>query len=397
MTRTQVGIVGAGPAGLVLALLLDRDGIESVVLESRSRAYVEQRVRAGLLEQNTVEVLRELGAAGRLDREGLVHRGIHLRREGETHYIPIAELTGRVVTIYGQQEIIKDLIEARLERGGELRFEVDDVALHGVDGPAPRLTFAHEGSRHELDCDYIVGCDGSHGISRGAIPHAVRHERHLVYPFSWLGILANAAPATDELIYASHPRGFALYTMRSTTVSRLYLQVRNDESPSEWPDDRIWEELQIRLASDGWSVSEGEIVERSVTPIRSFVNEPLRCDRLFLAGDAAHIVPPTGAKGLNLAVNDVRLLAMALRERYLRGSGALLERYSKTALRRVWRAQEFSNFMTMLLHRLDGDDFGGALQRAAALDYLWHSEAAVRSLAGEPAPACPRRPTSEPR
>jgi p-hydroxybenzoate 3-monooxygenase len=364
----------------VLALLLDRDGIESVILESRSRAYVEQRVRAGLLEQNTVEVLRRLDVAARLDREGLVHRGIHLRREDETRYIPITELTGRAVTIYGQQEIVRDLIEARIARGGELRFDVADVALHGVDGRAPRLTFRHEGSRHELDCDFIAGCDGFHGVSRGAIPPAMRRERQLVYPFSWLGILANAAPATDELIYASHPRGFALYTMRSTTVSRLYLQVANDEPLSEWPDHRIWEELQIRLAHGGWSVAEGEIVERGVTPMRSFVSEPLRFGRLVLAGDAAHIVPPTGAKGLNLAVNDVRLLAMALREHYLHGSDTLLDRYSETALRRVWRAQEFSNFMTMLLHRVDGDDFERALQRAR-LDYVWRSEAAARSLA----------------
>jgi p-hydroxybenzoate 3-monooxygenase len=380
MARTQVGIVGAGPAGLILALLLDRAGIESVVLESASRAHVEERVRAGLLEQNTVELLRELDVAGRLDREGLVHHGIHLRRDGETTHIPITAFTGRVVTIYGQQEIVKDLIAARLERGGELLFDVAEVSLEGVEGPAPRLTYVHDDTPYELDCDFIAGCDGFRGVARNAIPRSLRREYGVVYPFSWLGILAHAAPATDELIYAWHDRGFALYTMRSPTVSRLYLQVPNDEPLARWPAARIWEELQIRLATDGWRVAEGEIVERSVTPMRSFVAEPLRYGRLLLAGDAAHIVPPTGAKGLNLAVNDVRLLAAALREHYDGGSDALLDGYSRAALRRVWRAQEFSNYMTMLLHRLDGADFDRALQRAR-LDYLWRSEAAARSLA----------------
>jgi p-hydroxybenzoate 3-monooxygenase len=379
--RTQVAIIGAGPAGLVLALALDRLGIESVVLEARDRDYVEQRVRAGLLEQNTVELLRELGVAERLDREGLVHRGIHLRREGETRHIAITDLTGRVVTIYGQQEIVKDLIAARLERGGELLFEASEVAPRELDGPGPRVAYLHAGARHELECDFVVGCDGFHGISRQSIPRTLRREHELVYPFSWLGILAHAAPATDELIYAWHERGFALYTMRSPTVSRLYLQVANDEPLSQWPDARIWEELQVRLASDGWSVNEGEIFERSVAPMRSFVAEPLRYGRLFLAGDAAHIVPPTGAKGLNLAVNDVRLLAAALGEHYAAGgSDERLERYSQTALRRVWRAEEFSNYMTMLLHRLGGAGFEEALQRAR-LDYVWESEAAAHALA----------------
>jgi p-hydroxybenzoate 3-monooxygenase len=378
--RTQVAIIGAGPAGLVLALLLERRGIDSVVLEVRDRAYVEQRVRAGLLEHNTVEVLRELGVAARLEREGLVHHGIFLRREGQSRHIAISALTGRDVMIYGQQEIVKDLIAAHLERGGELRFEAADVALGELDGPRPSVSYVHEGARHELECDFIAGCDGFHGVSRDSIPRALRREYELVYPFSWLGILAHAAPATDELIYGWHERGFALYTMRSRAVSRLYLQVPNDDPLARWPDGRIWEELQIRLASEGWAVTEGEIFERSIAPMRSFVAEPLRHGRLFLAGDAAHIVPPTGAKGLNLAVNDVRLLAAALDEHYAAGADGLLEGYSRTALRRVWRAEEFSNYMTMLMHRLDGSEFDRALQRAR-LDYLWQSEAAAQSLA----------------
>ena len=383
MSRTQVGIVGAGPAGLVLSLLLDRLGIESVVLETRDRDYVERRVRAGLLEQNTVELLRELGVGGRLDHEGLVHHGILLRREGRTHRIPITDLTGRAVTIYGQQEVVKDLIGARLERGGELHFEVDRVALHDVEGRSPRITFVAGGVRRELECDFIAGCDGFHGVCARSIPALLRRVHELVYPFSWLGILANAAPATDELIYAWHDRGFALYTMRSPTVSRLYLQVANDEELAAWPDARIWEELQARLAagSDGWSVTEGEIVDRSIAALRSYVAEPLRHGRLLLAGDAAHIVPPTGAKGLNLAVNDVRLMATALDAHYRGRSDTLLDAYSATALRRVWRAQEFSNYMTALTHRLDGSGaFEQALQRAR-FDYVCDSEAAARALA----------------
>ena len=383
MSRTQVGIVGAGPAGLVLSLLLDRAGIESVVLEARDREYVERRVRAGLLEQNTVELLRDLGVGERLDREGLVHHGIFLRREGRTHRIPITELTGRAVTIYGQQEVVKDLIEARLERGGELHFDVDRVALHDVSGPSPRVTFVQDGAARGLQCDFIAGCDGFHGVCARSIPAQLRRVYELVYPFSWLGILANAAPATDELIYAWHERGFALYTMRSPSVSRLYLQVANDEDLAAWPEGRIWEELQTRLAGGeaGWSVAEGEIIDRSIAALRSYVAEPLRHGRLLLAGDAAHIVPPTGAKGLNLAVNDVRLMARALEAHYRGGSDALLDAYSETALRRVWRAQEFSNYMTVLTHRLDGAGaFDDALQRSR-FDYVCESEAAARSLA----------------
>jgi p-hydroxybenzoate 3-monooxygenase len=378
--RTQVGIVGAGPAGLTLALLLHRRGIESVVLEARDRAYVEQRVRAGLLEQNTVDVLRGLGVAERLDREGLVHDGIYLRRQGRTQHVPMTDLTGRHITIYGQQEVVKDLIAARLERGGELRFEVSDLAVDDVETDRPRITYTHAGSDHELVCDVIAGCDGFHGICRPSIPAGVLTEREFTYPFAWLGILAEAPPATDELIYAWHEHGFALYSMRSPEVSRLYLQVPADEDIADWPDERIWAELQVRLATDGWQVSEGPIFERGITPLRSFVCEPMQHGRLFLAGDAAHIVPPTGAKGLNLAVNDVRLLAAALADWYATGSTAALDGYSQTALRRVWRAQDFSNYMTQLLHDLGSDPFQKGLQ-LARLEYLSRSRAAAGSLA----------------
>jgi p-hydroxybenzoate 3-monooxygenase len=366
--RTQVGIVGAGPAGLTLALLLEREGIESVVLEARTRDYVEQRVRAGLLEQNTVDLLHALGV------------GERLRRQGRTHHVPMAELTGRHITIYGQQEIVKDLIAARLERGGALLFEVADVAVHDLRSQRPRITYVHQGTEHELECDVVAGCDGFHGVCRPSIPAGALTEHEYVYPFGWLGILAEAAPTTDELIYAWHQNGFALYSMRSPRVSRLYLQVPEGEELDAWPDERIWAELQTRLAAPGWRVGEGPIFEKGITPMRSFVTEPMQYGRLFLAGDAAHIVPPTGAKGLNLAVNDVRLLAAALADWYRGGSTAGLDGYSRAALRRVWRAQDFSNYMTQLLHDLGGGPFERQLQ-LARLEYVERSEAASRSLA----------------
>jgi p-hydroxybenzoate 3-monooxygenase len=373
--QAQVGIVGAGPAGLTLALLLEREGIDSVVLEARSREYVERRVRAGLLEQNTVDVLRDLGVGARLDREGLEHTGVYLRRRGRQHHVDMARLTGRHITIYGQQEVVKDLIAALNERGGPLLFDVADVALHDVESDAPRITFRHEGTEQELACEVIAGCDGFHGISRAAIAErVVQHE--LVYPFGWLGVLAEAPPATDELIYAWHEHGFALHSMRSPRVSRLYLQVPADEELEAWPDARIWDELRTRLGE----VNEGPFLEKGITPMRSVVTEPMHHGRLVLAGDAAHIVPPTGAKGLNLAVNDVRLLAPALAAFLREPSDAVLAGYSTAALRRVWRAQDFSNYMTQLLHDLGGGPFERGLQ-LARLDYLERSEAAARSLA----------------
>jgi p-hydroxybenzoate 3-monooxygenase len=378
--RTQVGIIGAGPAGLTLALLLQQQGVESVVIECRDRDYVERRVRAGLLEHNTMDVLHRLGAGDRMDREGMRHSGVYLRRPGHTQYIDILKLTGRQIAIYGQQEVVKDLIATWMARGGDLHFSATAVGLAAIDSPSPRIEFSHGGRRVELQCDFVAGCDGFHGVTRSSIPAGSLKEYDLVYPFSWLGVLAEAPPATDELIYSWHEHGFSLYSMRSPAVSRLYLQVANDEDLGTWPDERIWAELQLRHASEGWRVSEGPIIDKSLTPMRSYVCDPMQYGRLFLAGDAAHIVPPTGAKGLNLAVNDVRLLAAALAEWYESGSSAGLDRYSETALRRVWRAQDFSNYMTQLLHDTGDGPFARQLQ-LARLEYLDRSEAAARSFA----------------
>jgi p-hydroxybenzoate 3-monooxygenase len=379
---TQVGIVGAGPAGLLLAHLLARHGIESVVLEARSRAYVEARVRAGVLEQTTVDLLDDAGVGERLHREGLVHGGVELRFDGEGHRIDFAELTGgRTITIYGQQEVVKDLIAARLDAGGDLRFEVEDVSLHDLESERPVVRFRHEGAEHELRCDVVAGCDGFHGVSREAIPNGVLSAYEREYPFAWLGILAEVAPSSEELIYCYHERGFALHSMRSPTRTRLYLQCAPDEDLDAWPDAQVWEELQTRLAMDGWELGEGPIVEKSIAPMRSFVVEPLRFGRLFLAGDAAHIVPPTGAKGLNLAAADVRVLSEALARWYSSGDGAGLDAYSDTCLRRVWRVQHFSWWMTSMLHRFAGDDpFEVQLQRSQ-LRYVCSSRAAATTLA----------------
>jgi p-hydroxybenzoate 3-monooxygenase len=373
--RTQVGIVGAGPAGLVLAHLLHLRGIDSVVLESRSREYVESRIRAGVLEQGTVDLLVEMGVGERLRREGLVHEGIELQFGGERHRIHFTELTGgRSITVYGQQEVVKDLIAARLETGRPLLFEAEVV---GVDAERAVVRYTHEGVEQTLECDLVAGCDGFHGVCRDSIPDGVLRETSREYPFGWLGILAEAPPSNEELIYAYHERGFALHSMRSPQLTRLYLQCRPDEPLDDWPDERIWEELRTRLGLPGWTLHEGPIVEKGVTGMRSFVVEPMQHGRLYLAGDAAHIVPPTGAKGLNLAVADVRVLADAIAS----GDASRLERYSETALRRVWRAEHFSWWMTSMLHLVEGGDEFDARLQLSQLAYVCSSRAAATSLA----------------
>jgi p-hydroxybenzoate 3-monooxygenase len=379
--RTQVGIVGAGPAGLTLGRLLERAGIESVILENRSREYCEHRVRAGVLEQGVVDLLRDAGAGERMDREGIVHGGIYLQFQGERHHIPMHELTGRSILIYGQTEVVKDLIAARIESGLPLHFEVDGVSVHDLDGDRPRIRYSHDGAEQELECDVIAGCDGFHGICRPSIPDGVLRTFEREYAFGWLGILAQVAPSTDELVYAHHERGFALLSLRSPELSRYYVQVRHDEDVAEWPDDRIWEELRLRTALDGWTLEDGPILEKGVTGMRSFVAEPMQYGRLFLAGDAAHIVPPTGAKGLNLAVHDVRILADALVRWYGSGDASLLDGYSAACLRRVWRAEHFSWWMTSMLHNApDADEFDEKLQ-LSQLRYVATSTAATTSLA----------------
>jgi len=380
--RTQVGIVGAGPAGLTLAHLLHLQGIESVVIESRSREYVEQRVRAGVLEHGTVELLVESGVGERLKREGLPHYGAELRFDGAGHRIDFADLThGKSITIYAQHEVIKDLIAARLKYGGTIHFEAEAVEVSGLDGE-PKIRFRLGGETKELSCDFIAGCDGFHGICRGTIPaDALRvHERE--YPFAWLGILANVAPASEELIYTYSERGFALLSMRSPQVSRLYLQCRTDEEIANWSDDRIWNELRLRMATkDGWVLRDGPVTQKGITPMRSFVAEPMRYGKLFLLGDAAHIVPPTGAKGLNLAVADVRVLTRALADFYKKGSEEGLARFSGVCLRRVWKVQRFSWWMTSMLHRFQNEDGFSHRLHLAELDYVTSSRAASMTLA----------------
>jgi p-hydroxybenzoate 3-monooxygenase len=365
--KTKVGIVGAGPAGLTLGRLLEREGIESVILESRSREYCEHRIRAGVIEQRNVDLLREAGVADRLDREGIVHGGIYLQFDGERHHVPLDELTGRSIVIYGQTEIVKDLIAARLASGLPLEF---DREVTEVD--PDRGVIRWQGG--ELECDVIAGCDGFHGVSRASIPEGILRTVERDYPFGWLGILAQVEPSMDELVYNHHERGFALLSLRSPQLSRYYLQVGHDEDIAEWPDERIWDELRRRTALDDWTLHDGPVLEKGVTGMRSFVASPMQHGRLFLAGDAAHIVPPTGAKGLNLALADVRLLADGIVD-------GGLEHYSRDCLRRVWRAEHFSWWMTSMLHRLPGDDpFDLELQRSQ-LRYVTTSEVAARSLA----------------
>ncbi|MGW2830967.1 4-hydroxybenzoate 3-monooxygenase [Streptomyces sp. NPDC001286] len=365
--RTTVGIIGAGPAGLLLARLLHRTGIDCVVLEARTREHVEHRQRAGMLEQGTVDALREAGAADRLNVEGLVHQGIELRFDRERHHIDFPTLTGgRTVTIYAQTEIVKDLVALQLADGPPLLFEAEALAIEKPDSDTPVVRFLHEGREQTLTCDWVAGCDGFHGISREAVPAAAGRAHAHDYPYSWLGILADVAPSCEELVYARGENGFALHSMRSTRVSRLYLQVPNDTDPGDWPDDRVWDELAARFAVDAdWILRRGPITAKSVTPMRSYVHEPMRHGRLLLAGDAAHIVPPTGAKGLNLAVSDVRVLARAFTELHRSGSEQLLDDYSRVCLSRVWQATRFSYEMTKMLHaQPDGDAFETRLQLA---------------------------------
>jgi p-hydroxybenzoate 3-monooxygenase len=379
ITSTQVGIIGAGPAGLVLAHLLAARGIDSVVLELHDREYVEQRVRAGVLEHPTVELLRSLGLAERLDREGLRHRGIELAFKGRRHRIDFLELTGRSITVYGQQEVVKDLIAARLATGDPIVFEAVDAEPLGFDTEQPCIRYRHAGEVHELRCDVIAGCDGFHGVSRPAMPGWMSFDRE--YPFGWLGILAEAAPTQDELIYANTPRGFALYSMRSPKITRMYLQVPADEDIASWSDDRIWSEFDARLPTgDGFAFNTGPILEKSVTAMRSFVAAPMRHGRLVLAGDAAHIVPPTGAKGMNLAIADVAVLADIVDEACNHGRWGRLADYTDTCLDRVWRAQHFSSWMTSMLHRLSDDPFQYQLQ-LSELALVTGTKAAATSLA----------------
>jgi p-hydroxybenzoate 3-monooxygenase len=385
--RTQVGIVGAGPAGLVLSHLLHLHGIESVIVEARERKYVEERVRAGVLEQGTVDLLTEMGVGDRLKREGLIHHGVNLRFGRRTHRIDFADLTGgKGVTIYSQHEVTKDLIAARLKANGQILFEAEDVKISGFEdadgGSRPRIHFRREGIEQELECDFIAGCDGFHGICRPSVPAEALTIFERVYPFGWLGRLVEAPPSMNELIYAHSERGFALLSMRTPQISRLYIQCDPDEDIADWLDEKIWQELHARLASDeGWKLTEGPVIQKGITGMRSFVAEPMQHGKLFLAGDAAHIVPPTGAKGLNLAVADVRILARALEEFYASGKTERLREYSATCLRRVWKVQRFSWWMTSMLHLFPGENAFDQRRQVAELDYVTSSRAGQTTLA----------------
>ena len=378
--RTQVGIVGAGPAGLMLSHLLHRAGIASVIVEARSRAYCEARIRAGLIEQWAADMLVETGVGARMKRESMVHDGIYLCFDGALHHINFRKLVGKRVTIYGQQEVVKDLIARRLADGGQILFECSDVRISGFAGKAPQIQIRQGGKTQEVDCEFIGGCDGFHGVCRPSMPaNAIKiYDRE--YPFGWLGILAEAPPVADELIYAYHPRGFALFSMRSPTLVRYYLQCAPDENLNKWPDQKIWDELETRLGGTK-TLSRGPLVEKIVAQMRSFVAEPMQHGRLFLAGDSAHIVPPTGAKGMNLAFADVRVLSRAIAEFYRNGSTRLLDEYSDTCLRRIWKAQRFSWWMTRLMHLFPEETPFDRRRQVAELDYVTSSEAAAKSLA----------------
>jgi len=381
MRRTQVAIVGAGPSGLLLSQLLAAQGVDSVVLEKESPEHVQGRIRAGLLEWTTVELLEEAGVGPRMRREGLVHDGFDVAFAGCGHRIDLKGLSGRSVLVYGQNELQKDLVEVRTAEPNAVLWQVREVTLHGIDTRAPRLTYVHEGNRHELQCDFVAGCDGSHGVSRAAIPRERLTQYERVYPFGWLGLLADVPPLHEELLYAHHERGFALCSMRSRGRSRYYVQCALEDKVEQWPDSRFWEELHARLPERyARHLVSGPSLEKSIVPLRSFVTEPMHFGRLYLVGDAAHIVPPTGAKGLNLAAADVRVLARGLVEFYRAGSPTLLEEYSVRALGRVWKATRFSWWFTTLLHRFSADPFAHRLQ-LAELEYLAGSAAAARSLA----------------
>lgn len=380
--QTQVGIIGAGPAGLTLALMLQRQGIDCIILENRSRNYVESRVRAGLLEQNTVDLWRELGVSERMDKEGLEHHGVYLSFNGVRKRVAFKELTGgRCITIYGQQEAVKDLIQANLERHIPILFEAEATHLAGLETETPTIFFKQNGEEHRIDCAFVAACDGYHGIGRKHLPKDSYQEFRIEYPFSWLGILANVAPSSDELIYAYHERGFALHSLRSETVSRLYIQVDNEDKVENWTDEQIWDELAIRLGTEGWTLNRGPIFEKSITPMRSFMIDNMQHGRLFLAGDAAHIVPPTGGKGLNLAVADVRFLAAALIQWFEKQEDNLLESYSQDCLRRIWRAQDFSNFMTYLFHKQAAHGSFENLLQKSKFDYIGLSKAQETTIA----------------
>jgi len=381
--RTQVGIIGAGPAGLMLGHLLHLNGIDSVIVENRSREYVIDRVRAGVLEQGTVDLLHAMGVAGNLQREGLRHDGLYISFQGQRHHINLTELTGgRAITVYGQNEVVKDLIDARVATSRPLYFEAEHVSVGALDSSSPVIRFRHGDVDHDLRCDVIAGCDGFHGVCRPSIPAGVLSMYERTYPFGWLGILAEAAPSSDELVYTLHERGFALFSMRSPKITRLYLQVPPDEPIEKWPDDAIWEEMRTRMTTrDGWTPTVGRIIQKGVTPMRSFVAAPMRYGRLFLAGDSAHIVPPTGAKGLNLAASDVLVLASALKAFYEGGRTERLDEYSDICLRRVWKAQRFSWWMTSTLHRAPEETAFDHQRQIADLDYLTSSRAAMTSLA----------------
>ena len=381
--HTKVGIIGAGPAGLLLSHLLHLEGVESIVIEAQTRQYVEERNRAGVLEQGTVDLLNASGVGERLRREGLVHHGIELRFNRQGHRIDMHELTGgRAITVYAQHEVVKDLIQARLHDGGQILFEASEASVHDFEGQSPRIRFEHNGEPHEVVCDFIGGCDGFHGICRPSIPAGALCVYEKTYPFGWLGIIAEAVPASHEIVYSNHERGFALLSMRSPVITRAYLQCRPDEDLAAWPDERIWEELDRRFEThDGFRLNRGQVDQKGVTPMRSFVTEPMQYGRLFLAGDAAHIVPPTGAKGLNLAVADVRILARAFSVWYRTGSEDLLKRYSGICLRRVWRAQHFSWWMTSMLHRFESSDGFDHRRQLAELDQVTTLRAAAITLA----------------